>query len=129
MMAVTKQPHDGRQSVREHWEQYHEGSGTLFQDSEDKARIAGAKTQGPHVLHSVQTLDESEQLEVLQKFGVGSYQPLKEPTMEDPLGSIEIYTTRNETYLPRDGEMLKAQVQELLPVSKPRSASAKQATR
>jgi len=116
-MAVTKQPHNGRQFPREHWRQYNKGSGTLFQDSDDKARVLA--TPGRNGSWEFDTLDETEQLEVLQKFGAGPYQSMQQPRMGDALGSIETYTTRNLTYLPRDGETLKARVQDLLPVSTP----------
>ncbi len=128
MRAVTKQPYNGRRTIYEHWVHYHKGNGTLFRDSEEKAGILGA-TKGRPVLHTVQTLNKAEQTEILQKFGLGTYEPLKLPTMEDTLGTIDTYTTRNETYLPRDAETLRARVQELLPVSKPPSSSQKPVAR
>jgi len=101
----------------EHSKRYHNGNWTLFVDSEDKAVSVGSQRE-PTASKRYSTLNEDERLAILQTFVAGQYQKINPTAKEDTLGLIETYTKRNETYLPEDGETLKAKVQTLLPVQK-----------
>jgi hypothetical protein len=98
------------------------GTRTLFVYGEDLARDTRIDT------HSYETLDEADKQEVLQNLVAGQYPALKQPTISDTLGAVETYGLKNETYLPKEREALKAKVQKLLPASKV-TRSTRQATR
>jgi hypothetical protein len=93
----------------------------LSVNDKDSAKATGT------ILDSHETLNESQRQEILQNMVAGHYQAVKQPTTSDTLRSVDTYGLKNETYLPKDRETLKAKVQRLLPASKAASPARKAA--
>jgi hypothetical protein len=105
--ALTGQHGNELDTPQEHAKRYLKGNGTLFLNDED---LAGATSVAPH---SYKTLDEVDRQDILQTLVAGKYQALKEPKVGDILGTLDTYGLKNETYLPKDREILKAKILEL----------------
>jgi hypothetical protein len=107
-----------------HARQYNHGNGTLFVNEEEKQRILGLDyhTGTPREYKPV---NEKEREAIMKWLVAGQYPNVGPALANDTLGGVEIKTTMNPTYLPLDTASLKAKVQELLPVLKPKKVARK----
>lgn len=103
-------------SSEEHARHYLKGKGTLFVDEEDKARAIGRGRVGfPKPPPKYKPPPEAERESILQTLVAGRYQPIQPPVKGDPLTVIDVYTQKNQTYLPKDAAALRARVERMLP--------------
>jgi hypothetical protein len=114
-------------STEQHAKHYRGKGATLFVDEEDRARAIGPD-RFVGTPETYDTLDEAERESILRTLVAGQYQPIKPVVKGDLLTSMDAYTRKNETYLPKDAEALRARVQRMLP-SQAAAKPAKQAAR
>lgn len=117
-----------RISTEQHAKHYQKKGATLFVDEEDRARAIG-QNRFVGSPETYETLDEAERDSILQTLVAGHYQPLPPLGKKDTLTTVDAYTQKNETYLPKDATVLRARVQRMLPsqtTAKPATQAARE---
>ena len=114
-------------STEEHAKHYRKKGATLFVDEEDRMRAIGPD-RFVGTPETYDTLDEAERESILRTLAAGQYQPIKPVVKGDILATVDAYTQKNETFLPKDAVALRARVQRMLP-SQTAAKTATQAPR
>ncbi|TAQ87493.1 hypothetical protein B7494_g4195 [Chlorociboria aeruginascens] len=122
--------------AKDHLKNIERGNGTVFMNGEDRAlteafqeQIGREKAERRGVEYmpeEVPMLSESQKASILNAMVAGKYVPIETAEVKDPLGQVDMHTTRNETYLPQDRVAFRQKLSELLPTpNKTRVKAAK----